>query len=123
MFHIFASPKASPVLYKAVVYEPTPIKTPRYTPDTGPIDKKPTVRFNDIFEQIIAIRANIDTLIVEVFLDNEESYIFNGNSITPDSNSILYDNIVHIRLDAEWKDIEVGENVTKTCVAIQAVLT
>ena len=119
MFHIFASPKASPVLYKAVVYEPTPIKTLPF--EFGPFDKKPPVFFKNIFKQIIAIRANIDTLIVEVFLNNEESYLFNGDGITPDSKSILYDNIIDIRLDAEWKDIEVGKNVEKTCVAIQAV--
>lgn len=117
MFRIFASP----VLYKAVVYEPTPVKTPPYKMEFGPVDKKPTVFFKNIFEQIIAIRANIDKLIVEVFLKNEESYLFNGDGITPNSNSILYDNIVDIRLDAEWKDIEVGENVEKTCVTIQAV--
>lgn len=119
MFHIFASPKASPVLYKAVVYEPTPIETPLYT--QGPIDKKPTVIFNDIFEQISAIRANIDTLIVEVFLNNEECYLFNGDVITPESNSIPYDNIIDIQLDAKWNEIVRASTAKQTCVAIQAV--
>lgn len=32
MFLMFASPKASAVLYKAGFYEPSPIENPRYTP-------------------------------------------------------------------------------------------
>lgn len=124
MFLMFASPKASPVLYKAVVYEPTTIKNPRYPRYTqGPIDKKPTVVFKHLFASINAIKANIDASIVEVFLNNEESYLFYGAVITPESNPISNDNVVRIQHNAEWKDISrvITSTVKNTCAAIQAV--
>ena len=57
---------------------PKPVVNLRYK--QGPIDKKPTVIFNEIFEQINAIRANLDASIVEVFLNNEEIYPFDGGT-------------------------------------------
>jgi len=120
MFLTFAPPKASPVLYKAVVYEPKGVETPRYS--ATPIDIQPPVVFDTIFAKITTIRANIDASIVEV-LTNEESYLFYGNIITPKSKSISYDNPVRIQSRAEWKwkEIEIASTSKKTCVAIQAV--
>lgn len=128
MFLTFAPPKASPVLYKAVVYEPDEpegvyepkgVETLRNMP--GPIDKQPTVSFDTIFAKIIAIRANIDASIVEVVLNNDKSYLFYGDIITPESNSISYDNVVRIQSHATWKNIVRASTSKKTCVAIQAV--
>tara|TARA_B110000091_G_C13647616_1_gene403969 strand:+ start:516 stop:902 length:387 start_codon:yes stop_codon:yes gene_type:complete len=118
MFLTFAPPKASPVLYKAVVYEPEGVETLRYMP--GPIDKQPPVIFDTIFAKITTIRANIDASIVEV-LTNEESYLFYGDIITPESKSISYDNVVRIQSHAEWEKIVRASTSKKTCVAIQAV--
>jgi len=126
MFLTFAPPKASPVLYKAVVYEPRGVyepkgvETPRYS--ATPIDIQPPVSFDTIFAKITTIRANIDASIVEV-LTKEESYLFYGDIITPESKSISYDNPVRIQSHAEWKWEEIVRANTskKTCVAIQAV--
>ena len=127
MFLMFAPPKASPVLYKAVVYIPTGVETRhrrRYMPE--PIDNKPTVSFDAIFSKITTIRANIDASIVEVYLNNEKSnneksYLFYGDKITPDSESISKDNVVRIQSHATWKNIVRASTSKKTCVAIQAV--
>jgi hypothetical protein len=119
MFLTFAPPKASPVLYKAVVYVPKGVETPRNMP--GPIDKQPTVSFDTIFAKISVIRANIDASIVEVVLNNDKSYLFYGDIITPESNSIEYDNVVRIQSHATWKNIVRASTSKKTCVAIQAV--
>ena len=130
MFLMFAPPKASPVLYKAVVYiptgVPTGVETRRYMPE--PIDNKPTVIFGAIFSKITTIRANIDASIVEVYLNNEKSnneksYLFYGDVITPKSKSISYDNVVRMKSHAKFYSISRVSTwtVENTCAAIRAV--